>query len=63
MEFGTYKEGMEYVTNREKEMGKMKFRSTQEYRDMYPRLMQMYKDEGHKKPTRHRVEISICLHV
>lgn len=63
MEFASYQDGAEYVAKREAEIGVMKFRSTQEYKDLYPKLVDAYRREGFKKPKRRRVEVSICLHV
>jgi len=62
MKFSTYSEGMEYVAKREAEMGKMKFRSTEEYRQLFPALTAMYSAEGLQRQRRRRVEISICIH-
>lgn len=54
MTFTTYKEAAEYVAAREAEMGAMKFRSTSEYRDLYPVMTAMYQSEGLKRPARRK---------
>ena len=54
MTFTTYQEAADYVASREDEMGKMKFRSTEEYRELYPQMAKMYQAEGRKRPARRK---------
>lgn len=54
MTFTTYQEAADYVAGREAEMGKMKFRSTEEYRTLYPQLTALYQAEGRKRPPRRK---------
>jgi hypothetical protein len=61
--FRTYSDALNWIAENEEKMGKMKFRSTQEYRDAYPDIEKLYKLEGGRTPKRNRVEIAICLHV
>jgi hypothetical protein len=44
--FATYKAAADYVASREAEVGAMKFRSTEEYRDLYPHMAAMYQAES-----------------
>lgn len=54
MTFTTYAEAADYVARREAEMGKMKFRSTEEYRNLYPKMTALYQAEGRKRPARRK---------
>ena len=54
MTFTTYQEAADYVASREAEMGAMKFRSTEEYRAIYPQMMALYQAEGRKRPARRK---------
>jgi hypothetical protein len=54
MTFTTYQEAADYVASREAEVGAMKFRSTDEYRNLYPQMATMYQAEGRKRAPRRK---------
>lgn len=62
MNFSNYAEALEWMAAKEKEYGgKMKFRSSKEYHEAYPKMTELYKSEGHKRPKKRRVEIRFCI--
>lgn len=54
MDFKTYKEASEYVASREAEMGALKYRSTEEYRKLYLKLLKLHRNEGLSQNARRR---------
>lgn len=62
MTFSTYLEANAHREQREAEMGKLKFRSTDEYRTLHTEMQRLWKAEGRKRPTRQTIVRKICLH-
>lgn len=54
MTFTTYQEAFDYVATREAEVGAMKFRSTEEYKALYPQMAALYQAEGRKRAPRRK---------
>lgn len=63
MTFTNYAEAHKWIKEGEARMGKMKFRSSAEYHAAQPKIMALYKSEGHKPRTYRTIVRSICLSV